>query len=123
MRQQKKNNSSRYIVSSTIPKGGVEVKIFNNLYTQKTGSKENLTDRSTFFTTSLSFLYGLNNRFNIGFNTRYRRVKNDRLPSSPFSVLGGGEGVSARQGLTAFGPQIRYAPVKKWFRIALESFV
>ncbi|MEL6987363.1 MAG: DUF547 domain-containing protein, partial [Bacteroidota bacterium] len=64
-------NSSRYIVSSTIPKGSSEIKIFNNLYSQRTGSEGNLTDRSTFFTTSLSYLYGLNNNFNIGFSTRY----------------------------------------------------
>ncbi len=46
------NNASRYIVSSTIPKGSVEVKIFNNLYTQRTVQNDALTDRNTFFTTN-----------------------------------------------------------------------
>jgi len=116
------NNATRYIVSSTIPKGSVEVKIFNNLYTQKTGSQDNLTDRSTFFTTSISALYGLNDRFNIGINTRYRRVSNSRLPSSALDVFGATpiEG-SARQGFTAFGPQIRYAPVEKWTNFSIQS--
>ncbi len=116
------NNTARYIVSSTIPKGSFEVKIFNNLYTQKTGSQDNLTDRSTFFTSSLSVLYGLNNRFNIGINTRYRRTSNSRLPSSALDVFGGTptEG-SARQGFTAFGPQIRYAPVEKWTNFSIQS--
>ncbi len=115
------NNASRYIVSSTIPKGSSEIKIFNNLYSQKTGSIDNLTDRSTFFTTTISYLYGLNNRFNIGFNTRYRSVRNDQLPSSAFDVFGSSQAGSTRQGLTAFGPQIRYAPVEKWTNFSVQS--
>ncbi|MFK7979802.1 MAG: DUF547 domain-containing protein [Saprospiraceae bacterium] len=116
------NNTTRYIVSSTIPKGSFEVKIFNNLYTQKTGSPDNLTNRSTFFTTSISVLYGLTNRFNIGINTRYRRTSNERLPSSALDVFGAAplDG-SARQGFTAFGPQIRYAPVEKWENFSIQS--
>lgn len=115
------NNASRYIVSSTIPKGSSEVKIFNNLYSQKTGSEGNLVDRSTFFTTAISYLYGLNNRLNIGFATRYRRVRNDKLPSSAFAILGSSDAASARQGITAFGPQIRYAPVEKWTNFSIQS--
>lgn len=115
------NNAARYVVSSTIPKGSVEVKIFNNLYTQKTGGAENLTDRSSFLTTSLSFLYGLNNRLNVGFATRYRRVRNDRLPSSVLDVLGNSEAVSARHGVTAFGPQFRYAPFPQLQNFSIQS--
>ena len=115
------NNSSRYIVSSTIPQGSSEVKIFNNLYTQKTGSENNLTDRATFFTTSLSYLYGLNNRFNVGFATRYRRVRNSQLPASALKVFNGVEEGSARQGITAFGPQIRYAPIEQWTNFSIQS--
>lgn len=114
-------NASRYIVSSTIPKGTIELKIFNNLYSQKTGGEDNLTDRSSFFTTTLSALYGLNNRLNIGINTRFRKVRNNPLPSSPFSVFGSGENGSSRSGLTAFGPQIRYAPVPKWTNFSIQS--
>ncbi len=115
------NNASRYIVSSTIPKGSAEIKIFNNLYTQRTGSTDNLTDRSTFFTTTLTALYGLSDRFNVGINTRYRRVSNDRLPSSALNVLSSLEEGSGRQGLTAFGPMIRYAPVEKWTNFSIQS--
>jgi len=115
------SNASRYIVSSTIPKGTVELKIFNNLYSQKTGDGENLTDRSSFFTTSLSAFYGLSSKFNIGINTRFRKVRNNALPSSPFSVFGSDEFGSSRSGLTAFGPQIRYAPVPKWENFSIQS--
>ena len=115
------NNSSRYIVSSTIPKGSVEIKVFNNLYTQRSGSKEELVDRATFFTSSLSVLYGVNDRFNAGIVTRYRRVRNDNLPSSALSVFSSGDEASSRHGFTAFGAQIRYAPFKALKNFSVQS--
>ncbi len=114
-------NASRYIVSSTIPKGSVELKIFNNLYSQRTGNESELTNRSSFFTTSLSALYGFSDRFNIGISTRFRKVRNNSLPSSPFSVFGSGNEGSSRSGLTALGPQIRVAPVPKWSNFSIQS--
>ncbi len=114
-------NSSRYIVSSTIAKGAFEFKIFNNLYSQKTGDRDALRDRSSFFTTSLSAFYGLSNRLNVGLNTRFRKVRNNALPSTPFSVFGSDEAGSSRSGLTAIGPQIRYAPVPKWENFSIQS--
>ena len=116
-----KNNAARYIVSSTIPKGSIELKLFNNLYTQRTGQEGNLTDRSTFLTSSLSFLYGITNRFNLGFSTRYRRVRNESLPASALKVFGSGDTAISRSGLTAFGPQIRYAPFKQLSNFSIQS--
>ena len=116
------NNSARYIVSSTIPKGQIELKIFNNLYTQRTGIGETNGTRSTFFTTSISLLYGLNNKLNVGLSSRYRRVRNDGLDTSPFDVLTTSSSVgSARHGLTALGPQIRYAPKEEWTNFSIQS--
>lgn len=115
------SNLSRYIVSSTIPQGTFEFKIFNNLYSEQKGSEEGLTDRSSFFTTSLSALYGLNDRVNVGISTRYRKVRNNALPSSAFSVFGSDEVGSSRRGLTAFGPQVRIAPVPKWSNFSIQS--
>lgn len=115
------NNAFRYVVSSTIPKGAVELKIFNNLYSQQTGSSGDLTNRSSFFTTSLSAFYGLSHRFNIGLSARYRKVRNNPLPSSPFTVFGSGDGGSHRSGLTALGPQIRWAPVPQWSNFSVQS--
>lgn len=116
------NNDFRYVVSSTIRKGGIELKIFNNLYTQQTGSVDELVDRSSFYTTTFSFLYGLNDYFNVGLNGRYRRVLNNRLPSSAFDVLASTGDGQFRQGLTAIGPQIRWAPVPKWENFSVQSF-
>lgn len=115
------NNASRYVVSSTIPVGSYEIKLFNNLYSQKTGSDGELVDRSSFFTTTLTALYGLSNRLNIGINTRWRKVRNHALPSSPFGVFGSDENGSSRSGLTGFGPMIRWAAIPSWENFSIQS--
>lgn len=110
-------NAYRYVVSAAIPKGGFEFKLFNNLYTQRTGDGNELNFRSSFFTSSLSALYGVTSRFNAGLEVRYRRVSNLSLPSSPFSVFDNGESATHRSGITSIGPRIRFAPFK-----SLENF-
>jgi len=109
------NNSFRYVTSAAISKGGLELKVFNNLYSQNDGS------RSTYFTTSLSFLYGLNNRLNVGVAGRYRRVLNADGGSSPLDVFNSLEGRDGRQRLSAIGPQIRWAPSNAWEGFSLQS--
>ena len=116
------DNDWRYILSSTIPKGGIEAKVFNNLYTQQTGAiVGELTDRATFFTTSVSFLYGLNNRFNAGFDLRFRGVRNASLPDSPFKVLNFENTEAARSGITSFGPKVRFAPFISIPKLSVQS--
>lgn len=121
----KGTNASRYVVSAAIPKGSSEIKLFNNLYSQQTtdNGEGELINRSTFFTSNLSYLYGINSRFNLGFDARYRRVRNDNLPSSPFDVFGSGTeaGTSSRQGLTTLGPKIRWAPFKSLSNFSIQS--
>ncbi|MDF1696897.1 MAG: DUF547 domain-containing protein [Saprospiraceae bacterium] len=115
------NNSYRYVTSASIPKGGIEVKLFNNLYSQVEG-QGNVSDlRSTYFTSSLSFLYGTSNRFNIGFAARYRRVFNASLPSSPFNIFESLSAPDGRQRISAFGPQIRWAPIEAWSNFSIQS--
>lgn len=115
------NNANRYVVSSTIPKGTYEIKIFNNLYTQKTISDSILDSRSSFYTTTVTALYGLSNRLNVGINGRVRRVRNHSLPSSPFGVFGSDENGSSRSGLTGIGPMLRWAAVPQWENFSIQS--
>ena len=112
------NNAARYVVSSTIPKGTTETKIFNNLYTQRTRNNgEDFTDRSTFFTTITSFLYGVSHRVNVGFDARYRAVHNGASDDSPLNALGN----ASRTGITTFGPKVRIAPVPQWTNFSIQS--
>ena len=115
------NSAARYVTSAAIPKGTTESRIFNNLYTQRTGSNETLTNRSNFFTQTFSFLYGFSNRFNAGFDLRYRRVSNDNLPSSPFNVLTNREADSRRARFTNVGPKIRWAPTAALPNFSIQS--
>ena len=113
-------NSNRYVVSAAIPKGSAELKLFNNLYSQ--GIDDGGTgNRSTFFTAAFSALYGLTNRFNIGLAGRYRFVRNDDFNSSPLLVFQKKDCCSSRNGLTALGPQIRYAPFPALKNFSIQS--
>ena len=115
-------NASRYVVSAAIPKGSFELKVFNNLYTQRTGSEGGLTNRSTFFTSNFRALYGFTDRFNAGIELKYRRVDYSSLPSSAFDVFkfDNPNGVS-RTGLTGIGLKVRVAPFEKLENFSFQS--
>jgi len=116
------NNAARYVVSATIPKNTAEIKIFNNLYTQRTGSGEgDLTFRSSFFTSIVSAVYGVSDRVNLGFDLRYRRSRFEDLPVSPLHVFESGSTSDLRQGVTTIGPKIRYAPFESLPNFSVQS--
>lgn len=110
------NNSARYVVSSAIPQGSAEIKIFNNLYSQEASG-----ERSSFFTTTVSALYGATNRVNVGLELRYRRVRYDEAgAASNFDVLGSG-GSFSRTAITGFGPKVRIAPFADLPNFSVQS--
>ena len=110
------NNAARYVVSSTIRRGSAEIKIFNNLYSQEAAG-----ERSSFFTTSISALYGVTDRFNFGFDLRYRRVRYDEAgAASNFAVLSEG-GDFSRSAVSGFGPKVRIAPFGKLPNFSVQS--
>ncbi len=114
-------NETRYVVSAAIPKGSFEIKLFNNLYNQRTGNSSELVDRSTFFTSTFSALYGVSSRFNAGLEFRYRRVNYGGLPSSPLSVFSANEGDIFRSGITGIGPKVRIAPFESLENFSIQS--
>lgn len=115
----KSNSEFRYVVSAAIPKGTYEIKLFNNLYSQTTGNDY----RSTFYTSTLNALYGYSNRLNIGLNGRYRLVSNHNAPSHAFQVFNPSNAESKRSGLTALGPQIRYAPSSRLPNFTIQTSI
>jgi len=116
-------NASRYVVSSTIPKGTAEIKLFNNLYSQRGEKNVDGSQRNNFFTSTLSALYGVNNRFNAGIELKYRRVSNSLLPSSPLGVFSNNEEdvLTRRARFTGFGPKIRWAPTQALPNFSIQS--
>lgn len=116
------DNDWRYIVSSTIPENGIEAKLFNNLYSQQTGPGDGvLTNRDSYFTSFLSLLYGINNRFNAGLDVRFRGVRVDDLPASPFDLFKFERGNHTRYGITTIGPKIRWAPLAAMPKFSIQS--
>jgi hypothetical protein len=110
------NNAARYVVSSTIPVGSAEIKIFNNLYSQEAAG-----ERSSFFTASVSALYGVINRLNVGIDLRYRRVRYDEVgAASNFAVLSDG-GTFSRTVISGFGPKVRFAPFNNLPNFSIQS--
>lgn len=116
-------NASRYVVSSTIPKGGYELKIFNNLYSQVlpqgTGDVADL--RESYFSSILNFVYGVAPRINVGFDLRYRGYSAHNQPSSPFHYLTGKDALRSRGTIATFGPKIRFAPNVSWPNFSVQS--
>ena len=110
------NNEARYVVSSTIPKGTFEVKIFNNLYSQEVAG-----ERSSFFTSLTSVLYGATDRVNVGFDLRYRRVRYDQEgTASNFDVFSEG-GTFNRNVVATIGPKVRIAPFDNLPNFSVQS--
>ena len=110
------HNAARYVVSSTIPVGSAESKIFNNLYSQEAAG-----ERSSFFTASVSALYGVINRLNVGIDLRYRRVRYDEVgAASNFAVLSDG-GTFSRTVISGFGPKVRFAPFNNLPNFSIQS--
>ncbi|MEO1518527.1 MAG: DUF547 domain-containing protein [Bacteroidota bacterium] len=82
---------SNYSTTLLTP-GELELKMFNNLYTQRTfDGFETLNSRSTFFSSFIQVLYGYNNDVNLGFDLVVKsNLQNDLASSSPFRALGFG---------------------------------
>ncbi|MFT6484511.1 MAG: hypothetical protein ACJAWN_001225 [Neolewinella sp.] len=96
--------------------GSAEIKIFNNLYSQEAAG-----ERSSFFTASVSVLYGVINRLNVGIDLRYRRVRYDEVgAASNFAVLSDG-GTFSRTVISGFGPKVRFAPFNNLPNFSIQS--
>ena len=114
-------NTSRYIISSTIPKGGIEIKLFNNLYTERIGAGEELTDRNSYFTSFLSVVYGYEPHLSIGFDLRFRRVAQGSESDPFWDVLTFSRAHSTASAIATVGPKIRWAPFGGWPNFSVQS--
>jgi len=100
--------------------GQYEIKLFNNLYTQTSffnqdSEEQNQNSRSTFNTLLTSFLYGISNSINIGFDLWIRSVKNDDKNESPLNVFDLKNTSTSRTAISSFGPKIKFDPFSDGF--------
>ncbi|MFD0798829.1 hypothetical protein ACFQZJ_15265 [Maribacter chungangensis] len=120
-------NIQQYTPSKLIGKGQVDIKWFNNLYTETESTfAEGIQPRQSFFTSTLEFYTGVgkNKRLNLGFIARLR----SNIQSSPNDDRGAldvfnfsGETGVARSGLTALAPSIKFVPFPSISNFSIQS--
>ena len=124
--QQEQSNIQQYTPSKLIGKGQVDLKWFNNLYTQtKSTFSEGTEPRQSFFTSTFEFYTGVgqNKRVNLGFIARLRSnvistQDNDREALDVFNFSGDD---NSRSGLTAFAPSIKFVPFASLSNFSIQS--
>lgn len=97
---------------TTLAPGEIEAILFNNLYTQTAyfddqSQKIDLNHRSTYFTSSLSLLVGVASSVSAGADLFLKSVRNEDLPSSPFSVFRFANTQNSRTALSSIALKIR----------------
>ncbi len=119
-------NLQTYTPSALLLKGQVELKVFNNLYTQRAFFNQTMDRnmdgaRSTYFGTFNNFLYGLSEKINLGFDLYIRAFRTGARDESPFSVLQFTNTDQSRVALAKFGPRIKFVPFKNIGRLSVQS--
>ena len=117
-----------YSPSRLLVLGQVDVKIFNNLYTQTAffdgaGSRTDTGRRDSYFTSIISILVGYSRRVNLGVDLYPKAVRVGDADSSPFSVLQFSTNDRANAALAAVAPKIKFAPFRRIPNLALQASV
>ncbi|MBU2995486.1 transporter [Cellulophaga baltica] len=121
--KKEKSNIQQYTPSKLIGKGQIDLKWFNNLYTQTESTfSEGSEDRQTFFTSTLELYTGVgeNKRWNVGAILEFRsNVIADRNALEVFKF--DGESGTARSGLTSIAPSVKFVPFAKISNFSIQS--
>lgn len=120
-----KSNIQTYTPSKLLEKGKIDIKWFNNLYSQtrENSNRENKdVARSSFFTTSLEIFTGVSDskKINLGLIVEYRsNTFNGENATSVF--LFENKVGKARTGLSHIAPSIKIAPFSLLPRFSVQS--
>ncbi|MBF2709608.1 hypothetical protein [Flavobacterium soyangense] len=120
-----KSNIQNYTPSKLLEKGKIDIKWFNNLYTQtRSESNGNTIDvpRSNFFTTSLEVFTGVSNnkKINAGVIIEYRsNTFNGQDVTSVFDFKN--EAGKSRNGLSHIAPSVKISPFKNLSNFSVQS--
>ncbi len=109
------SNLQTYTPSILFGKGDWELKSFQNLYTQTKqfnadGGKVNKGLRENYFTSINQFLFGLNDKINVGADVWIKNVNTSDAQGSRTAVVG-------------FGPKIKIAPFNGLKRLSIQSTI
>ncbi|RLD51765.1 MAG: hypothetical protein DRJ05_18100 [Bacteroidetes bacterium] len=122
------SNIFAYTPSSLLKKGGIEMQLFNNIYTQtayRNADREEIKQegRSTYYGGSFYALYGVSKaaRVNVGFDLNVKAVYIDSVNGSPFKVFKFETTPYSRTALTSIGPKIKFQPIKSVSNFSVQS--
>ncbi|CAM4111363.1 hypothetical protein ZORO111903_01395 [Zobellia roscoffensis] len=117
------SNIQQYTPSKLIGKGQIDIKWFNNLYTQTESTfSEGKEPRQTFFTSTLEAYTGVgeNKRWNVGAIFEFRsNVVGGRDALDVFKF--DGEDNTARSGLTSIAPSVKFVPFRSVSNFSIQS--
>lgn len=118
-----RSNIQQYTPSKLIGKGQIDLKWFNNLYTQtKSTFSDGKEPRETFFTSTLEAYTGVgeNKRWNIGAIFEFRsNVIGDRGALEVFKFDGDTD--TARSGFTSIAPSVKFVPIAAVNNFSIQS--
>ncbi len=111
--------------STMLQRGEMEIKLFNNLYTQTAyfddrGTRRDQGGRSTYFTGIVYFLTGFSTRINAGIDVYFKSVRNGPAGSSPLSVFQFASGADARTAVALIAPKLKLVPFPAFTRLAMQ---
>ena len=123
---QQLSNIQQYTPSKLIGKGQVDIKWFNNLYTETESTfAEGTQPRQSFFTSTLEFYTGVgkNKRVNLGFIARLRSnvISSPNDERGALDVFNFNGDDRSRAGLTAFAPSIKFVPFPSLSNFSIQS--
>lgn len=114
--------------SKLIGKGQVDIKWFNNLFTQTRNADADgdvaTVGRQNFFTSTLDFFYGVseNSKVTVGATLEFR--SNTIGGRGAFDVFSfDGEAGSARSGITSIAPSVKFVPFKSLSNFSVQSAI
>jgi hypothetical protein len=121
-----RENLQAYTPSTLLKPGQIEIKFFNNLYTQTAyfdegSNKTELNERSTYYTGIINFLYGLSPSFNIGFDLYIKSVLNDSESGSPLKVFKFSSDANLRSAATQIGPKLKATPIASIRNLSIQT--
>lgn len=90
-----------------------EIQLFNNLYTQtdfanQEGKRINQGLRSTYFTTSLNAMYGINDKLSLGLDLLFKSARLGDVNSSALDVFTFMNNTNARTAVSSLGLRAKY---------------
>ncbi len=120
------DNLRAYTPSTLLNRGEIEIKQFNNLYTQTaffndSGIKKAQNSRSTFYTGINEILYGISPNVNLGVDVFVKSVRFDEEATSAFAVLNFSNDGNSRTALSQLAPKVKFHPFPQKSTLAVQS--